>query len=502
MSSTNLQFNPLRSAFWPVYRHEIKKLMPLLIMLFLLSFNQSALWNLKDSLVITTSGAEVIPFIKVWAILPSAILFTWIFTSLSNRYSQEKVYYLITGAFLLFYALFAFLIYPYRDQLHPFETAGQLENLLPAGFKGMISMYRYWTFTLFYVMCELWNTVVISVLFWSFVNQITHLSEARRFYSVLSVAYNVAVVAAGMMSIVIAHTFTSSILAGHDLWEQTLMLSMLTILISGLLAMGTFRWMHKNLQKEIPSHNVQYQAKEKTKLSLFETIRYVSQSKYLISIAIVVVAYSLTINLVEVVWKDQIKNLYPKALDYNHYVSNLQIIQGLLAVIISFGVAEWIKRFGWTKTALITPVLMTFTCLFFFGILFFQDHLTPLLIIFGGISPLTLIVFFGAAQNCLSKGCKYSVYDSTKEIAYLPLSDEGKLKGKTIIDGVGVRLGKSGGSMIHQGLLILFTSVSASAPYVAAILLVVLLLWMIAIYSLGKGKEMSVLQEVKQLQPC
>ncbi len=55
------------------------------------------------------------------------------------------------------------------------------------------------------------------------------------------------------------------------------------------------------------------------------------------------------------------------------------------------------------------------------------------------------------------------------------------------IDGVGSRIGKSGGSLIHQGLLVIFASISASAHIVAGILLVVMIaVWLVAVFSLGK----------------
>ena len=38
-----------------------------------------------------------------------------------------------------------------------------------------------------------------------------------------------------------------------------------------------------------------------------------------------------------------------------------------------------------------------------------------------GTTPLMLAVFIGAAQNILSKGAKYSLFDPCKEMAYIPL---------------------------------------------------------------------------------
>ena len=39
---------------------------------------------------------------------------------------------------------------------------------------GPIAILRNWTFCLFYVMAELWGSVVVSLLFWGFANQVSH----------------------------------------------------------------------------------------------------------------------------------------------------------------------------------------------------------------------------------------------------------------------------------------------------------------------------------------
>ena len=44
----------------------------------------------------------------------------------------------------------------------------------PKGFAGPIAIFRNWSFCLFYVMAELWGSVVVSLLFWGFANQVTH----------------------------------------------------------------------------------------------------------------------------------------------------------------------------------------------------------------------------------------------------------------------------------------------------------------------------------------
>ncbi len=74
-------------------------------------------------------------------------------------------------------------------------------------------------------------------------------------------------------------------------------------------------------------------------------------------------------------------------------------------------------------------------------------------------------------------------------MAFIPLIQDTKLKGKAVIDGIGSRVGKSGGSLIHQMLLMCCSTLGASAPYVAAFLFVVIVLWMTAVRALGKQFE-------------
>lgn len=90
----------------------VKKLLPLGLMLFFILFNYTILRDTKDVLVVTApnSGAEIIPFLKTYVNLPSAIAFTLTYSSLSNKMSADKVFYVIMGAFISFFTAFATVI--------------------------------------------------------------------------------------------------------------------------------------------------------------------------------------------------------------------------------------------------------------------------------------------------------------------------------------------------------------------------------------------------------
>ncbi len=64
-------------------------------------------------------------------------------------------------------------------------------------FTGPIAIIRNWTYCLFYVMAELWGSVVVSVLFWGFANQITTVEEASQFYPLFGLGANVALIFSG-----------------------------------------------------------------------------------------------------------------------------------------------------------------------------------------------------------------------------------------------------------------------------------------------------------------
>lgn len=489
--SLESEFGIVRSLLWPIHSHELRKVIPMLLIFFLVCFNYSVLRNVKDSLVVTAAGAEVIPYIKLWAILPMAVISTYIFTKLSNRFCQETMFYIIMVFFLVVFSLFGFVLYPLRDSIHFNQAAEVIANYLPGGCRGFIMMCRDWSFTLFYVIAELWGSLVLFVLVWGFANEVTKIHEARRFYGVYSIAANIAAIMAGYVGTVMSTSSQVSTFLpfGKDAWEQSLACLIAVVVLSGLIAIASFRWMNQNVligpeYDEVRAARVNFEKKKK--LSLKESFLHLSNSKYLICIAILVVGYNLTINLVEVVWKDQLRIVYASAADYNTFSSTVTMLMGTLATLTAIIMPFIIDRFGWTKIALITPLIMLITSMGFFGMMFYGDSMSTFLYTALGTTPIAIAVFFGAAQNCLTKAAKYSVFDMTKEMAFIPLSHECKLKGKAAIDGVGSRLGKSGGSIVLQTLLMFCGTLAACSPFLAFIVIGIIVAWIIAVRSLGR----------------
>jgi AAA family ATP:ADP antiporter len=505
------EFGRWRSLFWPIHAFELRKFIPMLIMYSLIVFNYSLLKLIKDPLVITGihSGAEALPFIKFWAILPMAVLFTFLFTRLSNKFNREKVFYIMMGIFLGFFALFGFVLFPLDHLLHPHGVADWMQSHLPEGFKGLISIFRNWSSTLFYVMSELWGTTIMTVLFWGFANEVSSVKDAKRFYAILGVGANLATVAAGQFSIIFSQDIGGIFsFINADPWKQSVALSTTIVLLAGVATVATYYWMNRKVFKHCPegfaSHSGPH--KPKFKMSLRKNFSYLANSKYLLCIAVIVLMFNIALNIIEVVWKDQMNFLFPNPNDYYAYNGKVMMWIGVTSTLIAlFFTGNVLRRFGWTISALVTPVMLFVTGILFFSFLLFKNTSLGSLAVFLGTTPIALGVFFGSLQNVLSRGCKFTFFDTTKEMSFIPLDPESKLKGKAAIDGVGSRLGKSGGSVFHQLLLLCFGSVSASTPFVACILLGVVIVWIIAVKALGrlfadKTKEADAALEVKQPQ--
>ena len=77
------------------------------------------------------------------------------------------------------------------------------------------------------------------------------------------------------------------------------------------------------------------------------------------------------------------------------------------------------------------------------------------------------------------------MFDPTKEMAYIPLDDEYKSKGKAAVDVIGGRLGKAGGGFVASNLMFITAGSTIDvAPYLSIGVVVMVFCWIIAVKKL------------------
>lgn len=478
-------------ALWPIHRDELKKFLPMSGMMFLVLINYTLLRNMKDTLLITAPacGVEVIPFVKMWGVMPCAVLFFLIYTKLSNLLSRQALFYSCLVPFLLFFAAFSFFIYPNQDWLHPTpETVTALRESCPH-VKWFISLYGVWSFAIFYVLSELWGVIVVSLLFWQFANEITKTSEAKRFYAFFGLLGNIALIASGAFVQWLGEYNTTH----PHAWARSITVMMATVVLTGLLILAIYWWINRYVLTDPFYYEGANKpaADKKPKLSLMKSLSYLFSSPYLACITILVLSYGIASNIIDLTWKNQIKAYLPNSNDYFAFMGRYSFWTGVVTVSFILTTKGIVSRFGWFWGAIITPVILLTTGSLFFSFVLFQDNLNTLMTSLG-VTAVYMAVMIGAIQNILSKGAKYSLFDPTKEMAYIPLDQELKVKGKAAVDVIGGRLGKTGGGFIEFTLLTITGGTQLSiSPYLFAIIACVSLIWM------GGVKKLSGLYQAK-----
>ncbi|CAH2037505.1 unnamed protein product [Thlaspi arvense] len=458
----------------------LKKIVPLGLMFFCILFNYTILRDTKDVLVVTAKGssAEIIPFLKTWVNLPMAIGFMLLYTKLSNVLSKKALFYTVIVPFIVYFGAFGFVMYPLSNLIHPEALADKLLATLGPRFMGPLAIMRIWSFCLFYVMAELWGSVVVSVLFWGFANQITTVDEAKKFYPLFGLGANVALIFSGR-TVKYFSNMRKNLGPGVDGWAVSLKAMMSIVVGMGLAICFLYWWVNRY----VPLPTRSKKKKAKPQMGTMESLKFLVSSPYIRDLATLVVAYGISINLVEVTWKSKLKAQFPSPNEYSAFMGDFSTCTGIATFTMMLLSQYVFDKYGWGVAAKITPTVLLLTGVAFFSLILFGGPFAPLVAKLG-MTPLLAAVYVGALQNIFSKSAKYSLFDPCKEMAYIPLDEDTKVKGKAAIDVVCNPLGKSGGALIQQFMILTFGSLASSTPYLGVILLGIVTAWLAAAKSL------------------
>ncbi|MDR0678643.1 MAG: NTP/NDP exchange transporter [Puniceicoccales bacterium] len=491
-AGTTDSFSTLRRIFFPIHTYELKKVLPMAFIFFFILTIYSLLRNVKDALVVTgpNSGAEVLSFLKLFCVTPAAIIFLVVYAKASNLLASEKLFYATIAPFILFFGLFGFAIYPHLDFFQPsIARVAAWQEAFPR-YRWLIAIGGNWTYSLFYILAELWGSAIISLSFWQFANQITKVSEAKRHYAFFGLMAQTALLLSGAIGESVAKASPSA--AGADVWGSSLRWLMGMVALFGICIMAIYRWMHLRVltDRRFYDPGVARSSKKKLTMTMGQSFKTIFTSPYLGLIAMLVISYGISINFVEGVWKSQLKLRYPNPSAYNLFVSRLTLVTGFVSMAMMFVGGNILRLFRWFTAAVITPTMLLLLGGAFFVFVLFKSNMETFLSNIG-VSSLVLAVFFGAVVNALVKSTKYALFDLTKEMAYIPLDEEMKVKGKAVVDVLGGRFGKSGGAGYQAVLFLLMPGATyfQIAPFVAVAFFMICGFWILSVKGLSRKIE-------------
>ena len=490
-----------KKLFFPVKREEWLIFGFMFFIVCLINVNFSILRSMRNALVVADTGgsAAFIPYFELFGTFPASILLTWILSRLMRSFSPRFIFSMTMTFFLSFFIVFAFWIYPHREEIHAL-----LENKfgLLFGLSNFKVVFTHWPDMVFYIMSELWKVALLSVIFWGFLNQNLSLEQAKRFYPPLLLGSSIGTILAGPITVFCTSLFSWNFFAlSSQRWQHSLYLLTIFLLLCGLLTLFTFGSLFKKLQAgkfalpslpnaEADTANEAIVKKEpfsRRLLSLSSSLRFLLKSPYLSALLLIVIAEYVCYALGELIFLETLKSKYPSPSEYCQYMGNLSFWMGILTAFSALFLTPYLlQTYRWGKTVLITPILMvTITFAFFFVIYIGKLGLFP------GASPLAIAVILGSIHFCIGRAAKYTLFDAIKELAFIPLNQEAQVKGKLIIDGIGSRLGRGTSSFLSIILFLLMGGPGESALFAGILAISFALIMIPAARSVGHDLEKS-----------
>lgn len=487
----NSSFSKFLNYIWPIHKFELPKFLCTTLLMFCILGIQNLIRALKDSIINTMIGAETISFLKFWGVMPAAFLVTILYVKMVNSVKGENIFYIIMSFFLGFFLLFAFYIFPNYETLHLHPaTAANLVDTYPH-LKWFILLLSNWSFSLFYIIAELWPNAVFGLLFWQFVNKVTSVEESRRFYPLFGLLGQTGLYMSGQflqnlgnLNEYFAAKFNIHI--SYNVFSIQIVLSI--VLALGAVALFAFWLLNHKILDVSKKEELKFKVKT-TQMSLAESFKMIFSSRYIMLIAILLVCYGVAINLVEGPWKASASKIYKTPTEFASFVGSYLSYTGIFTILFTVIGSNIVRHLGWFAAAIITPIMIFVTGISFFLISNFDSVALLMVATFALTDPALVAITMGAVQNVLSKSSKYTFFDSTKEMAYVPLDDDLKSKGKAAADVIGTKLGKSFSALLQSMIFIIMPAATyhSISMYLMIVFTLICLIWIYAVRQLSKA---------------
>lgn len=504
-----------RPAPWPislfrVSKAERKMFFYMFFIFLIIAYIYSVLRDMKDAVVIERLEPASIVFLKSFFVTPASILAViglqyWFTKSKVTDVLRGMIY--IFGGYFIFYAV---VLLPFQDvvEFNPYGTIDSFGDGKFA-FRGLQPLYalllvfNFWTSSLFYITAELWGNLVLSLLFMSYSNDVLTFKQSLRFVPIFYIGSNIGLLLSGSTIMLFCWVQDT-----YDYTVNKLIINAIFVLCGILCAVIIV--LHMILEKKVLNKPIfikegEKKKKKKAKIGFAEGIKKMAQSKLLIQMCFIVVAYNICTNLVDTVFKSSMKIASQKNNQQaGSYVMYKQAQNQIFIALIVIGIlttpfSQCLQKFGWFFVGAITPTVTATIAFFFLALAVYntaadnKNHVAIFNNLFGGMTNLAdLECKVGQAAVTAFKVTKYAFFDLAKEALSMRLDKENRPGYKAIYDGICGKLGKSGGGYLVMLLFMVTNSldIRESAQYIFVLLLIMSSIWLYSVkYLSGKYNE-------------
>jgi ATP:ADP antiporter, AAA family len=310
------------------------------------------------------------------------------------------------------------------------------------------SGFEVWAFYLF---GDLYSTLMVATFF-AFSNDSVDSDTAKRLYGIVGLGG----VAGG--------AFGSSIVAGA-VKKLSIPGWMFVCLALGVVIVALAWAAARSAKKHDRANNVvKEEPKKHTDNAALHGPKLVFSSRYLLAIVAIVGLYEMVSTIMDFQFTSAVQKSLDAAAIPGHFAKVFAITNWAALIIQLLFTSFVMRRFGLTIALLVLPAAAALGSSAFL------------------LAP-TLIT--ASALNTADNAFAYSINQSSKEVLYVPTTDDEKYAAKAFIDMFVQRFAKAIAVVLSLGISIWFASFNG-IRYLSIATLVLLAIWGVAAYSAGK----------------
>lgn len=480
-------------------------------MIFLIIFVYSSLKAMKNAMVAGQIDPSAISYIKLLVVLPINIV-TIAFTQkmVSARNVSRTFTFMVLGFSALFfiYGTICFICFIFDFSSMDYAT----EDLFSDGkmtYKGvgvvfyvMLRTFTSIRIVLYYLLSELYGSIITSYLFWSFTNEFLTRRQALRFTPLFLMTGNLGLLFSGFL-LGRLNSFLKN--ASYELNQYfAIGFPLFCSLVCTIICVQKQYFERHILSKEIvrTSHDNKTSANtRKRSVSFLEAFKIIFASRLVLGISVAVFAYNFSLNIIEGfcirTYKVRAENS-SKHMKAEHHIKDLeslgQIIIAIVVILFSFlPSGKFIEKGYFLYYAVSSCIIAILGTVFVisighFNIATIRSHSQS-----GGIfgtfeSRLYCEEKIAFAIMLLFRIIKYAAFDLTKEALSMRINPMYRAIFKGVYDGHFGKLSKACGALYSIGANYYYDDPDIRSSSIPSFLILMSLnfFWVFMIFYLSK----------------